>query len=85
MLAVEYAPTETGADSVLTFDPHPTAIVAPRRASSSQTSERNSSVRAGRSLDVWIFVAPRPDGVRQGSLGKALHVGQRRSRQPRAQ
>jgi hypothetical protein len=59
--------------------------VASRRASSSQTSERDSSVRAGRSLDVWVLDASLPDGVRQGCPGNALQVGQRRSRQPRAQ
>jgi hypothetical protein len=62
-----------------------TALVAPRRASSSHTAWRAaSSRRPGRSRAVCGWEASRPKGVWHGSPGSALHVGHARSRQPRA-
>ena len=63
----------------------PTAIVAPRCSSSSQTvAPQSRSARPGRSRAEWTCEASRPLGVRHGSPADALHVGQLRSRQPRA-
>jgi hypothetical protein len=63
-----------------------TAIVAPRRSSSSHTACRAvSSRRPGRSRAVCGWEASRPTGgVWHRSPESALHVGQRRVRHPRA-